>query len=239
MRAVGEMPEWPNGTDSKSVVPSPVPRVRIPISPPSFTEKPRFYGAFLFLSVLFIRRAKRLMSLRPLPLIGTAGDPGHICPSSRHCPQWCNGADFDTFSSHWEVPLPDCSDLRVGKSLHVFEIVLTCRCWLSGYCHVLHDAADVVRARLITCLAAIVAMVFFDRGFYCSSSDVNQWNVKIIGCILRSSGDVIECHVSRVAAEPNDYLAAGAWGSVEMNRVMTQGYGKEYAMADDTTVKKR
>ena len=36
MRAVGEMPEWPNGTDSKSVVPSPVPRVRIPISPPSF-----------------------------------------------------------------------------------------------------------------------------------------------------------------------------------------------------------
>lgn len=34
MRAVGEMPEWPNGTDSKSVVPSPVPRVRIPISPP-------------------------------------------------------------------------------------------------------------------------------------------------------------------------------------------------------------
>ena len=49
MRAVGEMPEWPNGTDSKSVVPSPVPRVRIPISPPLF-EKPRkslIYGAFL------------------------------------------------------------------------------------------------------------------------------------------------------------------------------------------------
>ncbi len=34
MRAVGEMPEWPNGTDSKSVVLATVPRVRIPISPP-------------------------------------------------------------------------------------------------------------------------------------------------------------------------------------------------------------
>lgn len=52
MRAVGEMPEWPNGTDSKSVVPSPVPRVRIPISPPYFTERPRFYGAFLYLVIL-------------------------------------------------------------------------------------------------------------------------------------------------------------------------------------------
>jgi hypothetical protein len=34
MRAVGEMPEWPNGTDSKSVVLATVPRVQIPISPP-------------------------------------------------------------------------------------------------------------------------------------------------------------------------------------------------------------
>ena len=34
MRPVGEMPEWPNGTDSKSVVLATVPRVRIPISPP-------------------------------------------------------------------------------------------------------------------------------------------------------------------------------------------------------------
>ena len=41
IRAVGEMPEWPNGTDSKSVVPSRVPRVQIPISPPySDTRKP-------------------------------------------------------------------------------------------------------------------------------------------------------------------------------------------------------
>ena len=40
MRAVGEMPEWPNGTDSKSVVPSPVPRVRIPISPPLHRKSP-------------------------------------------------------------------------------------------------------------------------------------------------------------------------------------------------------
>ena len=39
MRAVGEMPEWPNGTDSKSVVLATVPRVRIPISPP-YLEKP-------------------------------------------------------------------------------------------------------------------------------------------------------------------------------------------------------
>lgn len=34
MRATGEMPEWPNGTDSKSVVLATVPRVQIPISPP-------------------------------------------------------------------------------------------------------------------------------------------------------------------------------------------------------------
>ena len=39
MRAVGEMPEWPNGTDSKSVVLATVPRVRIPISPP-YIENP-------------------------------------------------------------------------------------------------------------------------------------------------------------------------------------------------------
>lgn len=38
MRAAGEMPEWPNGTDSKSVVPSRVPRVQIPISPPYSVE---------------------------------------------------------------------------------------------------------------------------------------------------------------------------------------------------------
>ncbi len=30
----GEMPEWSNGADSKSVVPFEVPRVRIPLSPP-------------------------------------------------------------------------------------------------------------------------------------------------------------------------------------------------------------
>ncbi len=30
----GEVPEWPNGTDSKSVVPETVPGVRIPPSPP-------------------------------------------------------------------------------------------------------------------------------------------------------------------------------------------------------------
>ena len=34
MRAAGEMPEWPNGTDSKSVEQATVPRVQIPISPP-------------------------------------------------------------------------------------------------------------------------------------------------------------------------------------------------------------
>jgi sRNA-binding carbon storage regulator CsrA len=51
MRAAGEMPEWPNGTDSKSVEQATVPRVRIPISPP-LLKKPcnsMSYGAFSFL----------------------------------------------------------------------------------------------------------------------------------------------------------------------------------------------
>ena len=52
MRAAGEMPEWPNGTDSKSVVPSRVPRVQIPISPPlpiaKAPELPEFRGLLLF-----------------------------------------------------------------------------------------------------------------------------------------------------------------------------------------------
>lgn len=39
MRATGEMPEWSNGTDSKSVVLATVPRVQIPISPP-YIENP-------------------------------------------------------------------------------------------------------------------------------------------------------------------------------------------------------
>ena len=50
------MPEWPNGTDSKSVVLATVPRVRIPISPP-YIEKPRnsmSYGAFCFSILLLI-----------------------------------------------------------------------------------------------------------------------------------------------------------------------------------------
>ena len=34
MRAAGEMPEWPNGIDSKSIVAAMPPRVRIPVSPP-------------------------------------------------------------------------------------------------------------------------------------------------------------------------------------------------------------
>lgn len=50
MRAAGEMPEWPNGTDSKSVVLATVPRVQIPISPPLIKEKPskllEFRGLF-------------------------------------------------------------------------------------------------------------------------------------------------------------------------------------------------
>ena len=52
MRAAGEMPEWPNGTDSKSVEQATVPRVQIPISPPLFKDKPlkslRFRGLFRF-----------------------------------------------------------------------------------------------------------------------------------------------------------------------------------------------
>ena len=52
MRAAGEMPEWPNGTDSKSVVLATVPRVQIPISPPLIKDKPlkllEFRGLFGF-----------------------------------------------------------------------------------------------------------------------------------------------------------------------------------------------
>lgn len=62
MRAVGEMPEWPNGTDSKSVVPSPVPRVRIPISPPYLYEKALIIQGF-FVSV-FLKKS------RPITLDG-------------------------------------------------------------------------------------------------------------------------------------------------------------------------
>ena len=55
MRATGEMPEWPNGTDSKSVVLATVPRVQIPISPPLLCmTKPlkwlNISGAFSFLA---------------------------------------------------------------------------------------------------------------------------------------------------------------------------------------------
>src|SRR5690606_24041746 len=50
MRAAGEMPEWPNGTDSKSVEQATVPRVQIPISPPYISSKPlkflEFRGLF-------------------------------------------------------------------------------------------------------------------------------------------------------------------------------------------------
>ena len=35
---IGEMPEWLNGTVSKTVVRATVPRVRIPLSPPSLAE---------------------------------------------------------------------------------------------------------------------------------------------------------------------------------------------------------
>lgn len=73
MRAAGEMPEWPNGTDSKSVVPSRVPRVQIPISPP-LLKKPcnsMSYGAFSFLFLL-------LLSTTP-PLGGS-----HLFASSRY-----------------------------------------------------------------------------------------------------------------------------------------------------------
>ena len=45
MRGIGEMPEWSNGTDSKSVVLATVPRVQIPISPP-YKIKPLKAKAF-------------------------------------------------------------------------------------------------------------------------------------------------------------------------------------------------
>lgn len=54
MRGIGEMPEWSNGTDSKSVVLATVPRVQIPISPP-YIENPRRLrsaGVFRFWIVL-------------------------------------------------------------------------------------------------------------------------------------------------------------------------------------------
>ena len=41
------MPEWSNGTDSKSVVPARVPRVRIPVCPPYIFIK------ILILNVLY------------------------------------------------------------------------------------------------------------------------------------------------------------------------------------------
>src|SRR5690606_32246763 len=48
-RRPGELPEWSNGTDSKSVVPARVPRVRIPGSPPDEAIRPCYYRAFLCL----------------------------------------------------------------------------------------------------------------------------------------------------------------------------------------------
>lgn len=63
MRAVGEMPEWPNGTDSKSVVPSPVPRVRIPISPPLHRKSPvdeNLRGFFVSANPVFVAIAEAL-----------------------------------------------------------------------------------------------------------------------------------------------------------------------------------
>lgn len=50
MRGIGEMPEWSNGTDSKSVVLATVPRVQIPISPPYVSEKALINQGF-FVSV--------------------------------------------------------------------------------------------------------------------------------------------------------------------------------------------
>lgn len=43
----GELPEWPNGPDSKSGVPETVPGVRIPRSPPLLCSKCELFGAEL------------------------------------------------------------------------------------------------------------------------------------------------------------------------------------------------
>jgi hypothetical protein len=43
MRAAGKMPEWPNGTDSKSVELATVPRVQIPIFPPLYLKTPQLF----------------------------------------------------------------------------------------------------------------------------------------------------------------------------------------------------
>ena len=45
----GEMPEWPNGIDSKSIVAAMPPRVRIPVSPPH--SKPSLLNRLGFLLV--------------------------------------------------------------------------------------------------------------------------------------------------------------------------------------------
>lgn len=81
MRAVGEMPEWPNGTDSKSVVLATVPRVQIPISPPSF-EKPQklcFWG-------FFVSASRQITARRPLPplLRHALLLLNNCCPEKRH-----------------------------------------------------------------------------------------------------------------------------------------------------------
>lgn len=49
MSARGEMPEWPNGIDSKSIVAAMPPRVRIPVSPPHIPLKPAPVAGLSFL----------------------------------------------------------------------------------------------------------------------------------------------------------------------------------------------
>ncbi len=49
MKARGEMPEWPNGIDSKSIVAAMPPRVRIPVSPPFISFKPAPVAGLAFL----------------------------------------------------------------------------------------------------------------------------------------------------------------------------------------------
>ncbi len=51
MSARGEMPEWPNGIDSKSIVAAMPPRVRIPVSPPFIKPNLLIRLGFLFLCV--------------------------------------------------------------------------------------------------------------------------------------------------------------------------------------------
>src|SRR5205814_7013139 len=83
----GEMPEWSNGADSKSVVPFGAPGVRIPLSPP---YSPPMTGFLLALAAFSATLAGGLFALRfragmHFILAFTAGEPERKEPSGKGC----------------------------------------------------------------------------------------------------------------------------------------------------------